>query len=110
MSSVNVVVRSEEERGRLLYTFREQWETKTAVNISSPTAANTPLLPAFQNLDDHVKEEYLDLELWKKENYESWKAERDAELKLKMAQSGRYKSYRRYMKNNGPGRMYFDDS
>lgn len=48
--------------------------------------------------------------LWKKENYDSWKAERDAELKLKMAQSGRYKSYRRYMKNNGPGRMYFDDS
>lgn len=64
----------------------------------------------LQNLDEKTKEDYLGKELWIKENFNKWKAERDTEMKIKMAQSGRYKSYRRYMKANGPGRMYFDDS
>ncbi|KAK8752986.1 hypothetical protein OTU49_001818, partial [Cherax quadricarinatus] len=64
----------------------------------------------FENLEENIKIDYLKQELWIRENYEAWKAERDAEMKMKMAQSGRYKSYRRYMKANGPGRMYFDDS
>ena len=44
------------------------------------------------------------------ENFKEWKAERDEELRIKQASSGRYKSYRRYLKNHGAGRMYFDDS
>ncbi len=39
-----------------------------------------------------------------------WKAEKDEEKKRQMAESARYKSYRRYMKKHGTGRMYFDDS
>jgi len=31
---------------------------------------------------------------------QEWKAEQEAEMKAKMAESSRYKSYRRYMKNN----------
>ncbi|XP_076031525.1 dnaJ homolog subfamily C member 25 homolog [Oratosquilla oratoria] len=64
----------------------------------------------FDMLDDETKQEYLEEELWFSDNYTVWKAQKDEELKVKLAQSGRYKSYRRYMKANGPGRMYFDDS
>ncbi|KAL7637178.1 UNVERIFIED_CONTAM: hypothetical protein RMT77_011890 [Armadillidium vulgare] len=64
----------------------------------------------FDALEDHVKEDYLRKELWVQEKFKVWKEERDYEVKAKLAQSGRYKAYRRYMKANGPGRIYFDDS
>jgi len=41
---------------------------------------------------------------------QEWKQEKEDEMRIKMAQSGRYKQYRRYMKNHGPDRMTFDDS
>ncbi|KAA0202490.1 hypothetical protein HAZT_HAZT005755, partial [Hyalella azteca] len=63
----------------------------------------------YDALDDETREKYLKLELWKQENFQVWKAERDEEIRIKQASSGRFKSYRRYLKNNGPGRMYFDD-
>ncbi|CAL2040442.1 unnamed protein product [Caenorhabditis brenneri] len=40
-------------------------------------------------------------ECWIKENCLVWKAEKDAAEQEKMAQSGRYKRYKRYMKNAG---------
>lgn len=61
-------------------------------------------------LEEETKEEYLELELWIKDIFSEWKTERDEENRKKNVQSGRYKAYRRYMKSNGPGRMYFDDS
>lgn len=36
-----------------------------------------------------------------------WKENKEAEQKAKLAESGRYKSYRRYMKSGGPGQMSF---
>lgn len=45
-----------------------------------------------------------------KENFKEWKQEKEDAMKAKLAQSGRYKAYRRYMKNHGPDRMTFDDS
>lgn len=63
----------------------------------------------FNAIEEHLKEEYLELELWKKENYEEWKLEEEEEKKKSMAGSSRHKQYRRYMKNHGPGRMTFDD-
>ncbi|XP_022216349.1 dnaJ homolog subfamily C member 25 homolog [Drosophila obscura] len=54
-------------------------------------------------------EEYLHLELWKRDNFEAWKAEQDEEMKKKLAENPRYKAYRRYMKNHGPGRITFED-
>ncbi len=49
-------------------------------------------------------------ELWIKEEFVVWKQAKDDEMRAKMAQSGRYKQFRRYMKNRGPDRMTFDDS
>lgn len=63
----------------------------------------------FDGMEDEEKEEFLELELWQKENYVAWKLEQEEEKKKEMAESGRYKQYRRYMKNHGPGRMTFED-
>jgi len=61
--------------------------------------------PAEEDVTD-----LLDQELWVYDNFKEWKQEKDDEMRIKMAQSGRYKQYRRYMKNHGPDRMTFDDS
>ena len=41
--------------------------------------------------------------------FQIWKEAKELEVRVKLAQSGRYKQYRRYMKNND-NRMTFDDS
>jgi len=64
----------------------------------------------FENIGETEREEFLSLELWNKENFKAWKAEKEEERKVQMAESGRMKQYRRYMKKHGPSRMYFDDS
>lgn len=63
----------------------------------------------FDGLEEEEREEYLELELWRKENFIAWKKEEEEQKKKEMAESGRYKQYRRYMKNHGPGRMTFED-
>lgn len=63
----------------------------------------------FDGIEDDEKFEYLELELWIRANYDEWKAEKEEELKRTLAESARHKSYRRYMKNHGPGRMTFED-
>lgn len=62
----------------------------------------------FNAIEDDTLDGYLRKELWKKENFREWKKEQDEEMKAKMAESSRYKSYRRYMKNN-KSRMTFED-
>ncbi|XP_033752697.1 dnaJ homolog subfamily C member 25 homolog [Pecten maximus] len=61
----------------------------------------------FDALQDHEKEDYLLQELWIKEKFVVWKQQKEDEMKIKMAESARYKSYRRYMKKGGPGQMSF---
>lgn len=63
----------------------------------------------FDGLPDHEKQDYLDMELWIKENFDEWKFEQEEEMKAKLAESARHKSYRRYMKNHGPSRMTFEE-
>lgn len=63
----------------------------------------------FDSLEEDVIESYMAMELWVWERFSEWKQEQEEEARRKMAQSGQYKQYRRYMKNHGPGRMYFDD-
>ncbi|XP_068159194.1 dnaJ homolog subfamily C member 25 homolog [Drosophila tropicalis] len=63
----------------------------------------------FNAQEDKQIEEYLHLELWKRDQFEAWKAEQDEEMKKKLAENPRYKAYRRYMKNHGPGRITFED-
>jgi len=63
----------------------------------------------FDQIEEEEVEDMLDQELWDKEKFKVWKIEKDAEMRVKMAQSGRYKQYRRYMKNHGGDRMTFED-
>jgi len=63
----------------------------------------------FDAIEDEKKEDYLQLELWKKDNFRTWKADQEEEMKKQMADNPRYKAYRRYMKNHGPGRLTFED-
>ena len=43
----------------------------------------------FDQLEEEEVEEMLELELWQKDNFAVWKEEKDAEKRIKMAQSGR---------------------
>uniref|UniRef100_U5ETT1 Putative molecular chaperone dnaj superfamily n=1 Tax=Corethrella appendiculata TaxID=1370023 RepID=U5ETT1_9DIPT len=63
----------------------------------------------FNAIENEKKEEFLYRKLWIKENYKEWKHEQEEEMKKQMADNPRYKAYRRYMKNHGPGRMTFED-
>ncbi|XP_067640538.1 dnaJ homolog subfamily C member 25 homolog [Eurosta solidaginis] len=63
----------------------------------------------FNSLEEDEIEEYLKLELWEKDKFGVWQQEQEEEMKKKLAENPRYKSYRRYMKNHGPGRMTFED-
>ena len=43
----------------------------------------------FSQMEDEELEEMLEMELWLKDKFKVWKAEKDAEMRIKMAQSGR---------------------
>lgn len=62
----------------------------------------------FNAIEETTIDDYLRKELWKKDNFKVWKQEQDEEMKAKLADNNRYKSYRRYMKNN-KSRMTFED-
>jgi DnaJ family protein C protein 25 len=62
----------------------------------------------FNAIEEETIEEYLRKQLWKKDKFKAWKKVQDEEMKAKMAENNRYKSYRRYMKNN-KSRMTFED-
>ncbi|XP_074660225.1 dnaJ homolog subfamily C member 25 homolog [Tubulanus polymorphus] len=61
----------------------------------------------WEALEDYDKTYYMKRELWIKEHFQEWKEEREAEMKVKMAENAKYKSYRRYMKSGGPGQLSF---
>ncbi|XGW11105.1 hypothetical protein V3C99_012534 [Haemonchus contortus] len=54
----------------------------------------------FNCMTDEEHDDMLTRELWIHDNFKKWKAERDAEEQEKLLQSGRYKRYKRSMKNN----------
>jgi len=64
----------------------------------------------FAAVEEDQQEEYLQLELWQADKFAEWKHEQEVRMRVKLAQSAQHKQYRRYLKQNGPGRMYFDDS
>ncbi|XP_072260619.1 dnaJ homolog subfamily C member 25 [Pyxicephalus adspersus] len=63
----------------------------------------------FDSLEEEKKKLFLEEELWKREAYEVYKKEQEEEMKKKMASDPRWKRYRRWMKNEGPGRLTFVD-
>lgn len=63
----------------------------------------------FNAIEEDKIETFLQRELWIKDNCKQWKIEQEEEMKKNLADNPRYKQYRRYMKNHGPGRMTFED-
>ncbi|CAB3409954.1 unnamed protein product [Caenorhabditis bovis] len=55
----------------------------------------------FEKFGDNDIDDMLDRKCWEKEAFAVWKAEKDAEEQERLAQSGKYKRYKRYMKNAG---------
>ena len=67
-------------------------------------------LDAWELQPESVKHEYLDLELWKTENFAQWKEEKEAESRRNLAQkSGRYRQAKRWEKAHANDRMTFED-
>lgn len=64
----------------------------------------------FNAIEEKERQEFLDEELWIKDNFVVWKQIKDEEAKKALAENNKYKQYRRYIKNHGVGRMTFDDS
>lgn len=60
-------------------------------------------------IEESDKKDYIKCELWKKEKFQIWKQQKEDELKSKLAEKARYKSYRRHMRNHGPGQLTFED-
>lgn len=58
-------------------------------------------------LQEEEVQEYMDDELWIKDNFDVWKQRKDDETKAQLAESASYKRYRRYMRKGGPGQMTF---
>ncbi|KAG8238563.1 hypothetical protein J437_LFUL018396 [Ladona fulva] len=48
--------------------------------------------------------------MWIKEKYLEWFKKLEEDMKRQLAESARYKAYRRFLKNHGTGRITFDDS
>lgn len=63
----------------------------------------------FDSLDEHNKQTYLEKKLWIKENFKTYRKEQEEEMKVKMATDPKMKRYRRWMRNEGPGRLTFTD-
>ena len=80
--------------------------SKTQFDVSERNVVRT-LSFTLQALGEEKHDEFLSKELWNSDVFNTWKREREEEEKIKLAQSGKYKSYRRYMKKGGPGQMTF---
>lgn len=63
----------------------------------------------FDTLEDCTMEGFLQRELWIRDNYEVYRREQEEEMKVRMATDPRMKRYRRWMRNEGPGRLTFAD-
>ncbi|EYB88922.1 hypothetical protein Y032_0239g3310 [Ancylostoma ceylanicum] len=63
----------------------------------------------FNCMSDDEHDDMLARELWIDENFKRWKAEKDAEEQEKLVQSGRYKRYKRFMKNNTGTISFLDE-
>ncbi|CAG9859012.1 unnamed protein product [Phyllotreta striolata] len=64
----------------------------------------------FNSQDDSKVQEFLNAKLWIKENFKEWFKQEEENAKKQLAESNKYKQYRRHIKNHGFGRMTFDDS
>ncbi len=62
----------------------------------------------YESFPEKEQNQLWNRQIWIKENFLQWKAEKEEEQKKKLSESGRYKAYRRYIKSGGPGQITFD--
>lgn len=60
-------------------------------------------------MEEDVIDDYWANEIWKTDEFEKWKAAKEAQEKEKLQNSGRYKQYKRYMKKNAGSTISFVD-
>lgn len=58
-------------------------------------------------LSDYDRADLMSKQLWIPENFIIYRQEKEEEARVKLAESGRHKMWRRYMKKGGPGQMTF---
>ena len=58
-------------------------------------------------LDEYDRDQLLIKELWVSENLKAYRQQQEEDRRVKLAESGRHKMWRRYMKKGGPGQMTF---
>lgn len=63
----------------------------------------------FDSLSDKEHDEVFRKQLWIRENFDEWKKAKDADELAKNMASGRYKQYKRYMKNNNDSMSFLED-
>lgn len=63
----------------------------------------------FNGIEDSKIAEYMHKKLWIKNNFDIWKEEQIEDMKRQMADNPRYKAYRRYKKNQGIGKITFEE-
>jgi DnaJ family protein C protein 25 len=63
----------------------------------------------FQTLEEPIVDDYLAHEIWKKPEFNRWKAAKEEEERAKLANSARFKQYRRYMKTQAGNTISFLD-
>lgn len=63
----------------------------------------------YEALDESERAKHMRDELWIKEKFKAWKEAREEEERRKQAESGRAKSYRRYMKNHATQMSFVDE-
>lgn len=61
----------------------------------------------WEALDEFTREAFLAKKLWEPERLKAYRQEQEEEARIKLAESGRHKMWRRYMKKGGPGQMTF---
>ncbi|XP_055939264.1 dnaJ homolog subfamily C member 25 homolog [Argiope bruennichi] len=63
----------------------------------------------WEAIPDEEKEECFEQNLWIKDNFLKWKQKKEDDLKAKYAESARYKTTRRMMRNQGHRQITFED-
>lgn len=62
----------------------------------------------FNATEPKLMDEYLSKELWKRSEFDKWKEQKDREEKEKLAKSGRYRQYQRFMRKNAGFPIHFN--
>lgn len=86
---------------------REEYDTEAKLHLIRKNLGVSE--NQFNCMPEDEHEDMLARELWIQEKFKQWKAEKDAEEQERLVQSGRYKRYKRFMKNNAGTISFLDE-